>query len=59
MSISLPETISKARVLQLHLARQTMKKGNLGIDEYVIKMKTSRDDLSLVGSTIKDDDLVL
>lgn len=36
-----------------------MKKGNLSINEFILKMRTTADDLSSTGSLIGDDDLIL
>lgn len=50
---------SKARAMNLIFQLQTLKKGNLLIDEYMVQMRTLADGLQAAGQEITDDDLVL
>ncbi|KAK6151173.1 hypothetical protein DH2020_016105 [Rehmannia glutinosa] len=50
---------SKARALQLRFMLQTLKKGDLSVDAYILKMKSLADDLNSAGHIIGDDELVL
>lgn len=52
-------TSSKARILQLRSQLQSLKKGNLSVHEYILKMKQIVDGLSSAGQLLSDDDLVL
>lgn len=52
-------TQSKARAMQLRFMLQTLKKGNLDFDEYILKMRNLADDLNSIGHIISDDDLIL
>ena len=53
-------TQSRARVLQLRSMLQTMKKGEMSIEEYFVKMKKVVDLLNMsAGQTITDDELLL
>lgn len=49
---------SKARIMQLQLQLQTQKKGDLSVDEYVLKMRNLADQLAAAGKPINDDDLI-
>lgn len=48
-------THSKARTLQL----QSLKRGNLSIHDYMLKMKSLAKSLSAAGQLISDDELIL
>lgn len=50
---SLFQSQSKARIMQLQLQLQTQKKGDLSVDDYVLKMRGSA-----AGKLISDDDLI-
>ena len=50
---------SKARVMQLHLMLQTLKKGSMTVEEYILKMRSLADNLNSVGQLITDEDLIL
>lgn len=50
---------SKARIMQLKLQLQTQKKGDLCVDDYVLKMRGIADLLAAAGHSISDDDLAL
>ncbi|KAK6130602.1 hypothetical protein DH2020_035648 [Rehmannia glutinosa] len=50
---------SKARVMHLRLLLQTTKKGDLSIEEYVLKMNSIASDIQSAGQSVPDDDLVL
>lgn len=56
---SLFQSQSKARIMQLKLQLQTQKKGDLTVDDYVLKMRGIADLLAAAGKTIPDDDLAL
>lgn len=45
--------------MQLKLQLQTTKKGDLSVDEYIMKMRGFADLLAAAGKTISDDDLAL
>lgn len=45
--------------MQLRFSLQSQKKGNLSIEEFILKMKGIADNLSYSESAINDDDLVL
>lgn len=55
----LVQSQSKARVMNLRFQLQTLKKGSLSIDEFVLKMKTIAESLHDVGHVLSDDDLVM
>ena len=50
---------SKARALHLRLSLQTMKKGNIFVQDYILKMKFLAMSLMDVGQQITDDELIL
>ncbi|KAK6118844.1 hypothetical protein DH2020_047411 [Rehmannia glutinosa] len=50
---------SKARVMHLRLMLQTTKKGDLSIEEYVLKMRGLADSLLAAEQVVSDDDLIL
>ncbi|KAK6144727.1 hypothetical protein DH2020_021547 [Rehmannia glutinosa] len=50
---------SKARSMQIQFMLQIAKKGDLTIDEFLLKMKSYADDLNSIGQTITDEELVL
>ena len=50
---------SKARILQLRLSLQTLKKGSSSIEDYILKMKARANDLLVAGQAISDDELIL
>uniref|UniRef100_A0A803QF44 Retrovirus-related Pol polyprotein from transposon TNT 1-94 n=1 Tax=Cannabis sativa TaxID=3483 RepID=A0A803QF44_CANSA len=52
-------TSSKARILQLHLQLQSLKKGSLSIHDYILKMKNITYGLFAAGQLLSDDDLIL
>ena len=52
-------TKSKARVLQLRLSLQTVKKGGGSIEDCILKMKSLATSLMAAGQQISDDELVL
>ncbi|RVW59231.1 Retrovirus-related Pol polyprotein from transposon RE1 [Vitis vinifera] len=50
---------SKARTLQLRFMLQSLKKGALSINDYVLKMRNIADMLSTSGKPVPDEDLIL
>ena len=50
---------SKAQALQLRLSLQTMKKGNIYVKDYILKMKSLAMSLMAAGQQITDDELIL
>lgn len=50
---------SKARTMQLKLQLQTKKKGDLSVDDFILKMRGYADMLATARTVISDDDLVL
>ena len=50
---------SKARIMQLILEFQTIKKGGESMMEYILKMKTVSDYLATVGEPVKEIDQIL
>ncbi|KAL6344904.1 hypothetical protein AAG906_006662 [Vitis piasezkii] len=50
---------SKARTLQLRFMLQSLKKGALSINDYVLKMRNIADMLSASGKPVPDEDLIL
>ena len=52
-------TRSKARILQIKGLLQSTKKGNLSIDEYLLKMKRFADTLLEAGDPVSDENLCL
>jgi len=52
-------TSSKARTLQLRFQLQTIKKGDMSIHDYILKMKSIAENLSAAGQLIQDEDLIL
>ncbi|KAB5551985.1 hypothetical protein DKX38_009296 [Salix brachista] len=52
-------THSKARILQLRFQLQTLKKGNLSIHDYMLRMKSLTETIVSAGQQISDDELIL
>lgn len=52
-------TSSKARTLQLRFQLQSLKKGNLSIHDYMLKMRSLAKNMSAAGQLISDDELIL
>lgn len=52
-------TQSRARILQLRFQLQSLKKGSLTINDYVLKMKSLADGLTAAGQVFTDEDLIL
>ena len=52
-------TQSRARVLQLRFMLQNLKKGNMSIEEYFVKMKNMADLLNVSGGQVLIDDELL
>ena len=52
-------TQSKARILQLRLKLQTLKKESLSVDEYILKMREVADMLISAGQMVSDDELII
>ena len=52
-------THSKARTLQLRFQLQSLKKGNLSIHDYMLKMRSLSETLASAGQLISDDELTL
>lgn len=50
---------STARLLQLRFQLQSVKKGSMNIDDYVLKMRSVADNLNAASQVISNDDLVL
>ena len=52
-------TTSKARVLQLRFQLQSTKKGDLSIQDYILKMRGIADSLNSTGLILSDKELLL
>ncbi|KAK6137336.1 hypothetical protein DH2020_028917 [Rehmannia glutinosa] len=52
------QTSSKARILQIRFMLQTLKKCDMSIDDYILKMRSFADDLNSVGQHITDEELL-
>ncbi|PRQ35723.1 putative RNA helicase transcription factor interactor and regulator CCHC(Zn) family [Rosa chinensis] len=52
-------TVSRANIIQLKTDLQTIKKGADTIDKYLQRIKLARDQLSSVGVTLVDEDIVV
>lgn len=52
-------TCSRANIIQLKTDLQTIKKGADSIDKYLLRIKHARDQLSSVGVTLVDEDIVV
>ena len=50
---------SKARIPQLRLSLQTLKKGSSSIEDCILKMKARANDLRAAGQAKSDDELIL
>lgn len=50
---------SRARLLQLRFQLQSVKKGSLSINDYILKMKSIVDSINDAGQAISDEDLTL
>ena len=50
---------SKARIMQLRLEFQTIKKGGDTMMEYILKVKTITDNLAAIGEPVKERDQIL
>ncbi|KAK6150976.1 hypothetical protein DH2020_015908 [Rehmannia glutinosa] len=52
-------TQSQARVMHLKSLLQNLKKEDLSISEYILKMQSIADDIQAAGKTVDDDDLMI
>jgi hypothetical protein len=52
------ESQSRARVLNMHMALSTTKKGDMTINKYVTKMKALADEMTSAGKSLDDEELV-
>ena len=50
---------SKARVMQLQLEFQTMKKGSLSMVDYILKLKNLADNLAAIGEPVSRKDRLI
>lgn len=50
---------SRARLLQLRFQLQSVKKGSLSINDYILKMKSIANGINVAGQAISDEDLIL
>ncbi|RVW78494.1 hypothetical protein CK203_050460 [Vitis vinifera] len=52
-------TQSKARTLQLCFQRQSIKKGSMSVNDYILKMKAIAENLSAARQLVSDEELIL
>ena len=52
-------TQSKARTLQLRFQHQSIKKGSMSVNDYILKMKAIAENLSAARQLVSDEELIL